>query len=110
MKQNAGSLYVRPNQPVPTRSRLPEPTQPGDDQRAVGGAARAVQRASAVESPAAAPGRRRTQDGGSQEAEEIALEHSMPVDAFDWYPVDKAVGNVRNEGPHLIERISDPVL
>lgn len=44
------------------------------------------------------------------EAEEIALEHSMPVDAFDWHPVDKAVGNVRNEGAHLIERISDPVL
>lgn len=44
------------------------------------------------------------------EAEQIALEHGLPVDEFDWYPVDKAVGNVRNEGRHLIERISDPVL
>lgn len=44
------------------------------------------------------------------EAEEIALEHSLGVEEFDWYPVDRAVGNVRNEGAHLIERISDPVL
>lgn len=44
------------------------------------------------------------------EAEEIALEHSLGVEAFDWYPVGRAVGNVRNEGPHLIERITDPVL
>ncbi|MCG6541906.1 SOS response-associated peptidase family protein [Pseudomonas sp. KSR10] len=44
------------------------------------------------------------------EAEEIALEHSLGVEEFDWYPVDRAVGNVRNEGAHLIERITDPVL
>lgn len=44
------------------------------------------------------------------EAEEIALEHSLGVEVFDWYPVDRAVGNVRNEGAHLIERITDPVL
>lgn len=44
------------------------------------------------------------------EAEEIALEHSLGVDEFEWYPVGKAVGNVRNEGAHLIERISDPIL
>ena len=44
------------------------------------------------------------------EAEEIALEHSLGVEEFDWYPVDRAVGNVRNEGAHLIKRISDPVL
>lgn len=44
------------------------------------------------------------------EAEEIALEHGLPADEFAWYPVSAAVGNVRNEGPHLINRISDPVL
>lgn len=44
------------------------------------------------------------------EAEEIALEHSLGVEEFNWYPVGRAVGNVRNEGTHLIERISDPVL
>lgn len=44
------------------------------------------------------------------EAEEIALEHGLAVAEFDWYPVGKAVGNVRNEGPQLIERITDPVL
>ncbi len=45
-----------------------------------------------------------------EEAEEIALEHGLAVDEFTWYPVPAAVGNVRNEGAHLIERISDPVL
>uniref|UniRef100_UPI0032B25971 SOS response-associated peptidase family protein n=1 Tax=uncultured Stutzerimonas sp. TaxID=2901168 RepID=UPI0032B25971 len=44
------------------------------------------------------------------EAEEIAREHCLAVDEFDWYPVPSAVGNVRNDGAHLIERISDPVL
>ena len=50
------------------------------------------------------------QELSPDEAEEIVLEHSLAVDEFDWYPVDRAVGNVRNEGPHLIERISNPVL
>ena len=45
-----------------------------------------------------------------REAEDIALEYGLGVEAFDWYPVSAAVGNVRNEGSHLIERISDPVL
>lgn len=45
-----------------------------------------------------------------KEAEELALEYGLGVEAFDWYPVSAAVGNVRNEGSHLIERISDPVL
>ncbi|MBK60368.1 MAG: hypothetical protein CML01_16480 [Pseudomonas sp.] len=43
-------------------------------------------------------------------AEEIALKHGLAVDEFDWFPVSAAVGNVRNEGAHLIERISDPML
>ncbi|MHB0844774.1 SOS response-associated peptidase family protein [Stutzerimonas nitrititolerans] len=46
----------------------------------------------------------------ANEAEKIALEHGLGVEEFDWYPVDRAVGNVRNEGAHLIERISNPAL
>ncbi len=44
------------------------------------------------------------------EAEELAIKHGLSVDEFDWYPVSAAVGNARNEGDHLIKRISDPVL
>lgn len=49
-------------------------------------------------------------DLAPDEAEEIALEHGLAVDEFDWYPVCKAVGNVRNEGPELIQRIDDPLI
>jgi len=45
-----------------------------------------------------------------REAEEIALEYGRNVEEFDWYPVPKTVGNVRNEGAHLIERISAPLV
>lgn len=44
------------------------------------------------------------------EAENIALEHGLSVDEFDWYPVSKAVGNVRNEGSELIRPSSSPIL
>lgn len=44
------------------------------------------------------------------EAEDIAQEHGLGVEEFDWHPVDRAVGNVRNEGPHLIRRIPDPII
>jgi putative SOS response-associated peptidase YedK len=44
------------------------------------------------------------------EAEEIALNHGLGVDEFGWHPVGKEVGKVRNEGAHLINRISDPRL
>ncbi|MBL3830010.1 hypothetical protein EGU77_09320 [Pseudomonas syringae pv. theae] len=33
---------------------------------------------------------------------EIARECCTPVDAFEWYKVGKAVGNVRNQGQDLI--------
>ncbi|SDS22390.1 Putative SOS response-associated peptidase YedK [Halopseudomonas xinjiangensis] len=39
-----------------------------------------------------------------ERAEDLARHHAEPVEAFEWFPVDKAVGNVRNEGSHLIER------
>ena len=44
------------------------------------------------------------------EAEELALEHGLGVEEFDWYPVGREVGSVRNEGRHLIERFDHPVL
>lgn len=39
----------------------------------------------------------------SQDAEQLLLQHSRLPDDFEWYPVDKAVGNVRNDAPMLIE-------
>jgi len=46
----------------------------------------------------------------SAEAEVIALEHGLEVEEFEWHPVGKEVGNVRNEGCQLIERVSHPLL
>lgn len=37
-----------------------------------------------------------------QEAEEIALYHGLPAEAFEWYAVGHEVGNVRSEGAVLI--------
>jgi putative SOS response-associated peptidase YedK len=34
-----------------------------------------------------------------REAEELALAHGLCVEEFEWRPVGKALGNVRNEGP-----------
>lgn len=45
-----------------------------------------------------------------ERAEEIVRNLALPVEAFEWFAVDRTVGNVRNEGPHLIERIDDPTL
>ncbi|MDT9631007.1 hypothetical protein F6S08_07140 [Pseudomonas sp. JV449] len=36
-------------------------------------------------------------------AEEIAKELCQPTEEFEWFPVGKAVGNVRNQGSELIE-------
>ena len=36
-------------------------------------------------------------------AEEIARKCSRPTVEFEWFTVSKAVGNVRNQGPELIE-------
>lgn len=38
-------------------------------------------------------------------AAEIAMECCAPVEDFEWYPVSKAVGNVRNQGRELIEEV-----
>jgi len=43
-----------------------------------------------------------------ERAAEIAIEHCRPTEEFHWYKVGKDVGNVRNQGPHLIEPLSGP--
>src|SRR5690554_1287945 len=42
------------------------------------------------------------QELATDEAEEIIAHHGEPVEAFEWYPVGKAVGNVRNEVAELL--------
>jgi len=41
-----------------------------------------------------------------ERAEEIVGDLALPVEAFEWFAVDRAVGNVRNEGPELIAPIA----
>ncbi|MHB0817173.1 SOS response-associated peptidase family protein [Stutzerimonas stutzeri] len=45
-----------------------------------------------------------------REAEKLALEHGLCAEEFEWHPVGKAVGNVLNEGPELIDRIDQPLV
>ncbi|KPY85307.1 SOS response-associated peptidase family protein [Pseudomonas syringae pv. tagetis] len=40
-----------------------------------------------------------------QKAEALVKEHCRIVDDFEWFPVDRAVGNVRNQGPELIQPV-----
>jgi putative SOS response-associated peptidase YedK len=40
-------------------------------------------------------------------AEAIARDLALPVEAFEWFAVDRAVGNVRNEGPVLIKAVTN---
>lgn len=44
------------------------------------------------------------EDLPAERALELAR-HSRPVEDFEWYPVSAAVGNVKNQGPELIERV-----
>jgi len=41
-----------------------------------------------------------------ERAEQIALMQGESSDVFEWYKVDKAVGNSRNQGPALIEKVA----
>ncbi|HBT6955312.1 TPA: SOS response-associated peptidase, partial [Klebsiella pneumoniae] len=45
------------------------------------------------------------QDVGGKEAEEIIADGALSADHFKWHPVSRAVGNVKNQGPELIEAI-----
>lgn len=40
-----------------------------------------------------------------ERAEQLALLQGEPSEAFEWFKVDQAVGNVRNQGPNLLEPI-----
>jgi putative SOS response-associated peptidase YedK len=40
-------------------------------------------------------------------AEQILLHQGRPAEDFEWHPVDRAVGNVRNDGPELIQPATD---
>jgi putative SOS response-associated peptidase YedK len=40
-----------------------------------------------------------------ERAAEIAVEHCRPAEEFQCYKVGKEVGNVRNQGPQLIEPV-----
>ena len=41
----------------------------------------------------------------AERAEEIVQEGCRPASDFKWHPVGKLVGNVRNQGPELIEPV-----
>ncbi|PMY63112.1 MULTISPECIES: SOS response-associated peptidase [Pseudomonas] len=41
-------------------------------------------------------------------AELMLIHQSEPADVFEWYRVDTAVGNVRNQGPNLVEPVQLP--
>lgn len=43
----------------------------------------------------------------AERAGEIARDACRPVEDFEWYAVDKAVGNVRNQGQSLIEPLPE---
>ena len=47
------------------------------------------------------------QDIGGKEAGRIAAEGAVPADKFFWHAVTRAVGNVKNQGSTLIEKISE---
>ncbi len=42
-----------------------------------------------------------------ERAEQMALLQGEPTEVFEWYQVDRAVGNVRNQGPHLIRPVEE---
>ena len=42
-----------------------------------------------------------------ERAEQMALLQGEPTEAFEWFQVDRAVGNVRNQGPHLIRPVEE---
>ena len=46
-------------------------------------------------------------DLSAERAADIARECCRPVEDFEWYPVGRAVGNVRNQGAELIMPLSD---
>lgn len=41
----------------------------------------------------------------AEQAEQLLRSVALGPEAFQWHPVDKAVGNVKNDGPHLVQPI-----
>ena len=48
-------------------------------------------------------------DVAQERAQEIARDEGLSANAFEWYPVGPAVGNVKNEGAALTEKIEHPL-
>lgn len=44
-------------------------------------------------------------DKPKERAEQMAMQQGDPSETFEWFKVDPAVGNVRNQGPALIEQV-----
>ncbi len=40
-----------------------------------------------------------------ERAEQILMQQGEPSETFEWFKVDRALGNVQNEGPELIRKI-----
>lgn len=47
------------------------------------------------------------QDIGGKEATEIATDGSVSADHFTWYPVSRAVGNVKNQVSDIISQLHE---
>lgn len=41
-----------------------------------------------------------------ERAEQVVLHQGEKAEVFEWFKVDQAIGNVRNQGPELIDKIS----
>lgn len=38
-----------------------------------------------------------------ERAEPMVMHQGAPTETFEWFKVDRAIGNVRNQGPELID-------
>lgn len=47
------------------------------------------------------------QDVGGKKSGEIAADGAVPADKFIWRAVTLAVGNVKNQGPELVDPVMD---
>lgn len=45
------------------------------------------------------------QDIDGKEAEELAADGAVPADKFIWHAVTRAVGNIKSQGMHIIQKI-----
>lgn len=46
------------------------------------------------------------QDIGGKEAEDIAIDGTVPAEKFIWHAVTRAVGNAKNQGEELIKPVT----